>query len=58
MAMKTNKQTYTYTFIDLFAELGDFHIALESLGCKCVFTSELKDDGVVARHTQAIRLSM
>ena len=54
--METNKQVYT--FIDLFAGLGGFHIALESIGCKYVFTSELKDEGIVARHIQAIRLPM
>lgn len=33
-----------YTFIDLFAGLGGFHLALKKLGCRCVFASELQPE--------------
>lgn len=33
-------KTYTFKFIDLFAGIGGFRLALQSLGGKCIFTSE------------------
>src|SRR5690554_4733278 len=33
-------QNYTFKFIDLFAGIGGFRLAMQNVGGKCVFTSE------------------
>jgi DNA (cytosine-5)-methyltransferase 1 len=33
-------ENYTFKFIDLFAGIGGFRVAMQNLGGKCVFTSE------------------
>lgn len=33
-----------YTFIDLFCGIGGFHLALSSLGAKCVFASDIDNE--------------
>lgn len=37
-------ENYTFKFIDLFAGIGGFRIAMQNLGGKCVFTSEWDKD--------------
>ncbi len=41
-------ENHTFTFIDLFAGIGGFRLAMQSLGGKCIFASEIDN---LARNT-------
>ena len=38
---ESQKKLTGYTFIDLFCGIGGFHLALSSLGARCVFASDI-----------------
>ena len=40
-------ENYTFKFIDLFAGIGGFRIALQNVGGKCIFTSEWNSDSQI-----------
>lgn len=46
-----------YKFIDLFAGIGGFHIALHNLGLECVFASEIDEHARTTYQTNFYKIS-
>lgn len=46
-----------FTFIDLFAGIGGFHIAMHRLGGECVFASEIDKDARMTYETNFSKIS-
>jgi DNA (cytosine-5)-methyltransferase 1 len=38
-----------FTFVDLFAGIGGFHLAMHRLGGECVFASEINKGNIVMK---------
>ena len=50
MRATMSKTDSNYRFIDLFAGIGGFHLALHSLGSDCVFASEINTHALTYEH--------
>ena len=43
-AMRVSQDSTPLRFVDMFCGIGGFHLALSSVGCKCVYACDIDDD--------------